>query len=287
MGCAGGDARRGDGVFLAGGESVRHVVNFSGGVSSWAAAKRVAERHGTADLVLLFADTLYEDEDTYRFLNEAAQNIGVPLTRIADGRNPWEVFHDERFLGNSRLDPCSKILKRRLIDRWCKENCDKSDTILYFGIHWSESDRFDDIQKRLSDWKCAAPLCEPPFVGAEYLHHWAEQEGLQKQLLYELGFSHANCGGRCVKGGQAHWARVWRFLRHRFLEAERGEIWMSARCGQPVTILKERVGIDAEGKAIYRPLPLSEFRRRLENDQQYDMFDVGGCGCFAGTLEAV
>ena len=40
---------------------VRHVVQFSGGIQSWAAAKRVAAEHGTDNLTLLFADTKMED----------------------------------------------------------------------------------------------------------------------------------------------------------------------------------------------------------------------------------
>lgn len=38
-----------------------HVVMFSGGAGSWATAKRVAERHGTEGLVLLFADTTEQE----------------------------------------------------------------------------------------------------------------------------------------------------------------------------------------------------------------------------------
>lgn len=40
-----------------------HAVQFSGGGGSWLAAKRVAERYGTDDLVLLCADTRSEHED--------------------------------------------------------------------------------------------------------------------------------------------------------------------------------------------------------------------------------
>jgi hypothetical protein len=40
------------------------IVMFSGGIGSWAAAKRVAERHGTDNLTLLFTDTLIEDGDS-------------------------------------------------------------------------------------------------------------------------------------------------------------------------------------------------------------------------------
>lgn len=30
-----------------------------------------------------------------------------------------------------------------------------------------------------------------------------------------------------------------------------------------------------------RPLTLRSFRRRLESGAQIDLFDIGGCGCFA------
>lgn len=66
----------------------KHVVMFSGGIGSWAAAKRVAERHGTADMVLLFTDTKTEDEDLYRFIDEAAADVGAPLVKIADAERP-------------------------------------------------------------------------------------------------------------------------------------------------------------------------------------------------------
>ena len=113
------------------GATVQRVVMFSGGVGSWMCAKRVAERHGTDGMTLLFADTNYEDEDLYRFLDEAAANVGVPLTRVSDGRDPWEVFWDVRLIGNSRQAPCSRILKNAQQDRWRDENCDPETTICY------------------------------------------------------------------------------------------------------------------------------------------------------------
>jgi hypothetical protein len=40
--------------------TLKHVVMFSGGIGSWAAAKRVAAQFGQTDLMSLFADTLIE-----------------------------------------------------------------------------------------------------------------------------------------------------------------------------------------------------------------------------------
>ncbi len=73
----------GHGASRSGDVSVHRVVMFSGGVGSWLAARRVADAHGTDGLVLLFADTLMEDEDLHRFLDDAARNIGVPVTAPA------------------------------------------------------------------------------------------------------------------------------------------------------------------------------------------------------------
>lgn len=102
---------------------VKCVANFSGGAGSFVAAQRAIERYGAGNTVLLFCDTKTEDADLYRFLDDCERLLPAKLVRIADGRDIWQVFRDERFLGNSRVDPCSKILKRELADRWIAEHC--------------------------------------------------------------------------------------------------------------------------------------------------------------------
>lgn len=77
------------------------VVQFSGGIASWCVAQRVAARHGTDDLVLLFANTQIEDDDLYAFVHASAAQLAVPLVVVADGRTPWEVFEDKQIIGNS------------------------------------------------------------------------------------------------------------------------------------------------------------------------------------------
>ena len=66
---------------------MQHVVSFSGGVTSWAAARLVRDRimRPCDQLVLLFADTRMEAPDVYRFLEAAATNIATPITRLCDG----------------------------------------------------------------------------------------------------------------------------------------------------------------------------------------------------------
>src|ERR1700755_2803522 len=128
---------------------MKHVVMFSSGAGSWAAAKRVAAKYGTDDLYLVFSDVkgenpsphAGEDEDNYRFLKEAAADVGGELIWLKEGRDIWQVFHDDRYLGNSRLANCSKFLKQRPAKKWLKENCDPKNTIVYVGIDWTEIHR--------------------------------------------------------------------------------------------------------------------------------------------------
>lgn len=250
------------------------IVMFSGGAGSWAAAKRVAEQKGTDGMVLLFADTLIEDADLYRFIEEAASNIGAPLVRIAEGRTPWEVMRDERFIGNSRVDPCSKILKREFLDKWRDKHCDPERTTIYVGIDWSESHRMTAIQARTAPWRYEAPLCEKPLLSKAQILEWLRAEGIDAPRLYSLGFPHNNCGGECIKAGQAQWALLLRTNRPAYLERENWEGDMQQYLGTPSAILRDRSG------GASRPLTLKEFRERIE--AQPDMFDQeewGGCAC--------
>jgi len=246
---------------------------FSGGIGSWAAAKRVAEKHGTDDLALLFTDTLIEDADTYRFLREAAANVGGEFVEIAEGRTPWEVFRDVRFLANSRVDPCSRVLKRDFADRWLEANRDPSETVVYVGIDWTEMHRIERLAERKKPWVYEAPMCDPPYLTKDEMHEWAEREGLRKQRLYTLGMPHANCGGGCVKMGIGGFARLYHADPCRFAEWEENEQRLRVQLGE-VSILRDRAG------GTTTPLTLRALRERLDAGGQVDLFDIGGCGCF-------
>lgn len=262
----------------------KHVVMFSGGIGSWAAARRVAACHGTADLTLLFADTLIEDEDLYRFLDDAARDIGVPVTRIADGRTPWQVFRDVRFIGNTRVDPCSQILKREVCDRWLKDNCDPASTIVYVGIDWTEAHRFDDGQGRGAKnrmaslgWRAEAPLCHAPHRMKDALLQDLRVAGIEPPRLYAMGFPHNNCGGFCVKAGQAHFANLLKHIPDRFAEHAAEEALTMSAIGTDKTILRDRRG------GTTKPMTLREFRLRVEGGKDFDRDEWGGCGCFSGS----
>ena len=102
-----------------------------------------------------------------------------------------------------------------------------------------------------------------------------EGEGIKQPRLYEMGFPHNNCGGFCIKAGQAHFKRLLEVMPERFAYHERKELELAAYLGKNVSILKDRRG----GKT--RPLTLKALRERVECGGEIDEHDWGGCGCVA------
>ena len=49
---------------------MKHIVSLSGGTASAIAGDRVINRYGKENVILWFADTSWEDEDLYRFLED-------------------------------------------------------------------------------------------------------------------------------------------------------------------------------------------------------------------------
>lgn len=265
---------------------MKRVVQFSGGTGSWATARRVADEFGTDDLVLLFADTLAEDDDLYRFLAEAAADIGVPVTRVCDGRTPEQVDVDRRWLSNSKVAQCSLELKIKPCREWLAANCDPADTMLYVGIDWSEADRAPGIVAGWVPWRTDMPLTRPPYLDDYMIDDELRRRGIEPPLLNRLGYPHNNCGGACVRGGQAQWLKLYRTHPERFAAKEAHEQRMRTELGADVAILKTRVG------GVTKPLPLTLLRQRIEFEDRngpaalIDRDDWGGCGCltdFAGA----
>ena len=259
----------------------KHIINFSGGLCSFWAAHRVVEKHGTENITLLFADTLIEDAELYEFNEQASALLGVPITRIAQGQTPWELFRSHNMIGNNRFPICSIYLKRELLDRWHRENCMEMDSIIYMGFDWNEEKRLKDLRRELPHWQIEAPMTQEPIWDKCRMTQEAEKLGLKIPRLYGLGFPHNNCGGRCVRAGISHWVHLLNVLPERFKEWE-DEEWNTAehlrqQGIEPLSILKDRRG--GETNNLY----LRDLRLRVEAGEKFNRFDWGGCGCGGAT----
>jgi 3'-phosphoadenosine 5'-phosphosulfate sulfotransferase (PAPS reductase)/FAD synthetase len=259
-----------------------HVVSVSSGLGSAFAWKLLCDRYGPRNVVGVFTDVNGEHPDNYRFLAETQYAIGSRLVKVTnDGKTIWDVMIENRYLANTRVDVCSRVLKREAMLKWLKANCDPATATVYLGIDWTEEHRFQRAKPRWAKdggWNIEAPLCEPPYLLKSDAQAWLDFEGIRRPHLYDLGFSHANCGGGCVKAGIGQFKLLLAADRRWYVNWwEAGEEYVRSFLGKDVAILRDRTG----GKT--RPLTLRELRERVEADPQCGIVgddEMGGCGCF-------
>lgn len=252
----------------------RHIVQFSTGAGSAEVAWRVVQQHGPASVLLLTADTLVEDADNWRFAQQVVDRLGCEWLRLTDGRTPMQVGRDQRVVPNNRMAVCSRVLKRDLLRSYLDANHNPAEIVIYLGFDWTEPERHDRSIQHWAPWRIESPLLQPPYVSKPDLLELFRSRGIEPPALYAQGFAHANCGGACVRGGQAQWALLHRVNPARYAEWEGEENITRALLGKDVSILRDRTG------GTLRPLTLTTFRERIESQPSlYDADDQGACGC--------
>lgn len=249
-------------------DSLAHIVLFSGGLASFAAAGRVLERYGKERVNLWFFDTLIEDNDSYRFLDDCEANFDLRIHRLTEGRNPWQVFRDERFIGNSRAPLCNRVIKRQFLERLLKSTYPRKDVVLHFGLEPSERNRMELVTNkwRKKGYRVDFPLSWNPSLCRGGITEAVQKAGITPPRLYALGFRHNNCGGACVKAGLRQWALLWRVLPDRYIWHEIQEQRIREYLDKDVAILRTRTDRHT------RPLTLRTLRTLLELRPRW--FDV-------------
>ena len=240
-----------------------HVAMFSGGASSAYVAYHIVQKYGKENSILFFTDTLWEDMDNYRFMEEVADYIGLDITTSIDGRTPEEVFFDMRFLGNSRMAKCAEELKVRQTMIFLEELRDihNLEPILYFGIGPHEQHRAINLQNfyehnPIEPIETRFPMIEIFKEDMDAKTIIQNEWGIKLPRMYDLGFSHANCGGRCVRGGLGHYALLYKVWPDQYAEQEAMEERFREKFQKDVSILKRNGG----------PFTLREYREMMERD---------------------
>jgi len=248
-----------------------YQISFSGGMGS-AISAIIAHEKGL-DYNLIFADTGIEDEDLHRFIDDIARVCNKEIIKLVDGRTPWDVYVDKRWIGNSRTAHCSTELKTKPIKKWLDENSEYNDPLV-LGMDWSEMDRIERAQKNW-DRPVISLLNQYNVSRAEYDFILAKYR-IRKPRLYKKGYAHNNCGGFCCKAGVLQFERLFRTNpdRYKFHEAE-----MERALSEIGPTAKPFLRMTIGGKLKY--LSLKDFREHLERGTpELPMFDDHGCGCF-------
>ena len=254
-----------------------HIVSLSGGIGSFIELCLVKETFGVENTLALFADVKMEDPDLYRFLKDSIAYVGCKFELIADGRDPWQVFNDVKFLGSSRFDPCSKILKRVLIRKHILKNYNPQEIEMHIGIDYNEKHRLEGVKKKNPDLVYRSLQVEKKYMLTyDEKIKFVESKNIKVPFLYTIGMSHNNCGGFCVKAGLAQFEKLYRLLPDRYEWHVQRERELRKNVPRAKPFLKKMI----KGKVYY--LWLEDYREMLRQGEKLnseEKYDFGGCAC--------
>lgn len=226
-----------------------HIIFFSGGKSSFSVADFVKTNFPNDNIVLYFTDTLWEDEDLYRFIYEASDKLELPMLIHSRGITPAQLMVQQKFMANNRVGTCSKELKMKVsaqflkkgivpeIEKWHNKHFLRKDDFiseatLYFGIGFEEMHREGPIRANWKPFRVEMPLIDNIIDNNQILKKY----GIKQPRMYDMQFSHNNCKGRCVKAGQGHFKNLLMKDEKTFNELMEQEIIISEYiryCKQP------------------------------------------------------
>jgi 3'-phosphoadenosine 5'-phosphosulfate sulfotransferase (PAPS reductase)/FAD synthetase len=171
-------------------------------------------------------DTLIEDDDNYRFLDEMeARWLDVyelsEVERIAEGRTPYEV-HDN-YVPSQKRARCTYMLKIQPFTRYVSDL--GGDITIHIGYDFAEVHRCEATEKAYNrlGWSVDFPLLWRPLEHRPYVQVCRDDWGIEPPRMYELGYTHANCGGACVKQGLGDWRRTLANFPERYEQVEKWE----------------------------------------------------------------
>lgn len=284
----------------------KRIVSVGGGIASTLLLPLdVVWNYGIEDTELVMAVLPNEHPDVWRLCDRAEELTGLAITYIAydpDAPGKWrrvdktertsgalwmpmDVFFKEHFLGNSRIDPCSKNLKRQTVARYITANYQPGEAVIYVGIGADEIERFAAIRE---GWGARG------FETAFPLMNWTEMDRERAIQACELlcgfvpelytkrdvkdptrpAFAHNNCSGACIKAGQRQWINLLVHFPDVYAEWELGETIFRARFGDYSILKRERDGENS-------PLTLYALRKQFELEQRQRAGDVSDLPMFA------
>ena len=235
----------------------RIVCKFSCGAASAVATKLALAKYGaTHEIKIINAYIVEEDPDNRRFLADCEKWFGRAVTVLRDARygaSTLQVFRQRKYMKGARGAPCSKILKRDLLDTFTKPG-----DVAVFGFDAGEVDRYMDFKTSHPETACEAPLIERGLRKSD-VKAMIERAGIALPRMYRLGYRNANCIG-CVKGGEGY----WRAIREDFPDQFEAMAAVQDEIGPGANFLQFRSGPRKNERMSLRELPAGKPYRNEE-----------------------
>jgi 3'-phosphoadenosine 5'-phosphosulfate sulfotransferase (PAPS reductase)/FAD synthetase len=178
---------------------MKHVVSFSGGRTSGYLLHRMLEEYGKENLIVNFANTGRESEETLLFVHQCEEHFGIKINwvefELTEDDKPTFKLVDYKTASRNG-DPLRKAIKStgyvpNVMQRRCTMqakietmqrfldsiDCPITSTIQYIGIRFDEPKRWSKYVNQFNDHdtvKCY-PLVEWKTTRNDVLEFWKQQ----------------------------------------------------------------------------------------------------------------
>lgn len=251
----------------------RVVVWFSAGVASAVAAKIAADKYaGILPVHLVNTDTGSEDDDNFRFMDDVAAWLDIPLEIIRNEKyvDTFAVYDSTGFMKNEFGAKCTVELKK--VPR--RQYEDLRGDLQVFGYDADEIERASRFTENNPEVNAWFPLIEAG-ITKPMARQMLAQAGILEPVTYSLGFKNANCLKRgCVRGGMGYWNHM--------RKVRPGNFWNMAAKEREIgyaILATETTG--ENGERIKTPVFLDELDPQAGN---YDAEPAFQCGLFCGRF---
>jgi 3'-phosphoadenosine 5'-phosphosulfate sulfotransferase (PAPS reductase)/FAD synthetase len=180
-----------------------NVSWFSAGVSSAVATKIAIDKF--PDLKILYTHIDDQHEDTMRFLKDCEKWFG---REIEISQSPLKTVNNAclqaSFIKSPQGASCTRLLKVKIRREW--ESNNKGSHTYVWGMDVAERDRSYGIKQAMPKHDHYFPLIEN-CITKDMAHGILEKAGIQRPMMYDLGYPNNNCIG-CLKGGMGYWNKI-------------------------------------------------------------------------------
>lgn len=265
-----------------------HIVSFSGGVTSWAAAKRVVEHYGPEQTTLLTADTGGEAEDWLDHVHASAKDVGAAehvIVRSAKYTDIYDLAVKTSSIPSVIRGTCTIELKVVPITRWIYDHAAPGYT-QHFGFDWTEQHRLDKLRASAARYdgvddhqRIQAPLLWNPLIDKSQCLDMLAASGLTMPAAYKEGHAHNNClATGCFKANRKAWLKLLEQRPEAYIRSERFEADFRTHINPSSAILPADTAERRQGK--HGPT-LKELRTRYHNSPKLPIaVDDSPCSCF-------
>lgn len=245
---------------------MKHVVLFSGGLSSAYVAYLVLQEQLKQDVILLHTPTYSENHDADTFRHRVARYLGLPITEWGDGRNLWELIEDNNCIPGQFIPFCTAQLKQKMKEEFYKYlDSIGEDYIEYVGFGAEEWRRVQKAQARAEKIgrQVSFPIFDRKIPSSEIRRIITEEWRIPLPKAYK-DLNHNNCIP-CFKAGKDAWRVYWAKYPEQFNKALEYE---------------EKIGY-----TVFKDKSLRELAKIWEADKQWQacqltLKDVIPCDCW-------